>query len=129
WNDRLQKQFDPHPAPVSVGIPTVDGGAITLALEAGASFAVVSGQILVPSVHMPGEVFNGKPLRRLLVREPAFPGSLIVNQKGVRFCDESFYRDIVSGMTRFDVKTQTYPNLKAFLVFDQEWKDKYTLGS
>lgn len=129
WNGRLQNLFDPHPAPVSVGIPTVDGGAITLALEAGASFAVVSGQILVPSVHMPGETFNGKPLRRLLVREPAFPGSLIVNRDGVRFCDESFYRDITSGMTRFDAKTQTYPNLTAFMVFDQEWKDKYTLGS
>jgi len=129
WNERLQGLFDPHPTPVAVGIPTVTGDAITLALEAGASFAVVSGQILVPSVHVPGERFNGEPLRRLFVREPAFPGSLVVNPAGERFCDESFYRDLVSGLTRFDAKTQTYPNLGAHVVFDRAWKDKYALGS
>ncbi|HEY0639897.1 MAG TPA: FAD-dependent oxidoreductase [Pseudonocardiaceae bacterium] len=129
WSARLQGMFDPHPAPVSVGIPTVTGDVITLALEAGASFAVVSGQILVPSVHMPGETFNGQPLRRLFVREPAFPGSLVVNAAGRRFADESFYRDLVSGLTHFDAKTQSYPNLTAWVVFDRAWKDKYALGS
>lgn len=129
WNAKLHGLLNPHPVPVSVGIPTVTGDAMTMALSLGASFAVVSGQILVPSVHMPGETFHDQPLRRLFVREPAFPGGLIVNSKGERFSDESFYRDIVAGMTHFDAKDQTYPNMNAWFVFDRAWKDKYRLGS
>lgn len=129
WSAKLHGHFNPHPEPVPVGMPTVTGDALTMALSQGASFAVVSGQILVPSVHMPGETFNGKPLRRLFVREPAFPGSLIVNGMAQRFCDESFYRDIVAGMTHFHVKSQTYPNLRSWFVFDRAWKDKYRVGS
>lgn len=129
WSAKLHGLLDPHPEPVAAGIPTITGDAMTVALSLGASFAVVSGQILVPSVHIPGERFNGQPLRRLFVREPAFPGSLIVNSRGQRFCDESFYRDIVAGMTYFDVKTQRYPNLEAWFVFDRAWKDKYRIGS
>lgn len=129
WNKRMQQMFDPHPPANPAGIPTVDGEAITLALEAGASFSPISGEILVPAVNIPGEVFNGRPLWRLFVREPAFPGGMVVNDKGVRFADESFYRDVVSAMNRIDAKTQQYPNRTAYFVFDQAWKDKYWLGS
>lgn len=129
WSRRMQQMFDPHPPANPAGMPTVDGEAITLALEAGASFAPVNGEILVPAVSIPGEAFNGKPLWRLFVREPAFPGGLIVNGAGRRFADESFYRHVVSGMNALDAKTQQYPNKDAYFVFDQAWKDKYWLGS
>lgn len=129
WNRRMQEMLDPHPPATPAGMPTIDGEAITLALEAGASFAPVSGEILAPALSIPGEQFNGHPLRRLFVREPAFPGGLIVNGAGRRFADESFYRDVVSGMNRLDAKTQQYPNRDAYFVFDQAWKDKYWLGS
>jgi len=129
WNRRLQGFFDPHPPAVPAGIPTVDGEPILLALEAGASFASISGQILVPALSVPGEEFNGKPLRRLFVREPAFPGGLVVNTAGKRIADESFYRDLVSSINHLDAKTQQYLNRECYFVFDQEWKDKYWLGS
>jgi 3-oxosteroid 1-dehydrogenase len=129
WNDRMHHQLDPHQLPTSVGMPTVDGSGIVMALEQGAAYAVVAGQILIPTFHIPGEEYNGKPLWRLFVREPAFPGGVIVNQQGQRFCDESFYRAIIGGMTRFDLVSQSYPNGRAFFVFDEEWKRKYSLGS
>jgi 3-oxosteroid 1-dehydrogenase len=129
WNDRLHMQLNPHQLPTSVGMPTVDGGGLIMALEQGAALAIVAGQILIPTFHIPGEEYGGKPLWRLFVREPAFPGGLIVNQDGRRFCDESFYRAIVGGMTRFELTTQSYPNGRAFFVFDEEWKRKYALGS
>jgi len=129
WNPRMQHMFDPHPVASPAGMPTVDGEAITLALEAGASFAPVKGEILVPAINIPGETFNDRPLWRLFVREAAFPGSLIVNDAGVRFADESFYHAIVAGINYIDPKTQQYPNRNAFYIFDQAWKDKYWLGT
>ena len=51
-----------------------------------------------------------------------------MNGSGQRFCDESFYRSLCHEMARFDVRSQSYPNERAYLVFDQEWKDRYSLG-
>lgn len=129
WNTRMQRMFDPYPSAAPAGMPSVDGEAILLALEAGASFSSLSGQILVPALSIPGEELNGKPLRRLFVREPAFPGSLVVNRGGRRFADESFYRDLVAGINHLDAKSQQYVNHESYFVFDQAWKDKYWLGS
>ncbi len=129
WNDRLHRQLDPHRLPKSVGIPTVDGGGLMLALERGAAFAVVAGQILATTFHIPGEEMMEQPLWRLFVREPALPGGIVVDQNGRRFCDESFYRALVNALTDFDLTTQSHPVDRAFFVFDSEWKAKYALGS
>jgi succinate dehydrogenase/fumarate reductase flavoprotein subunit len=100
-----------------------------LALECGAAYAVVAGQILSPTFHIPGETIMERPLWRLFVREPALPGGVVVDQNGKRFCDESFYRAIVYAFTDFDLTTQSHRVERAFFVFDAEWKAKYALGS
>lgn len=126
---RLRGIFDQAPQGIAAGMDTVTGDAIVLALENGASFAPVSGQIQLPTGHMEGEYFRGQPVQRLFHRETALPGGLIVNRSGKRFADESFYRDIVNEMNHLDARTQTYPNGEAFLVIDQAARDKYWLGS
>lgn len=126
---RLQGMLDIDPAPVAAGLETVDGGAVQLALENGASFAVGAGQILLPTTHIAGNVYRGQPVRHLLLRETALPGGIVVNRQGRRFADESFYRDLVHEMVRFDAKTQTYPNREAFLIVDEGAREKYQLAS
>jgi 3-oxosteroid 1-dehydrogenase len=128
WDDRLHRQLDPYPVPPAVGAPTVDGSAMLAALDVGAAFAVVGGQILIPTYAIPGDTYRGKPRRRFLVREPSLPGSMIVDRSGERFCDESFYRAIVHEMTHFDVVSGSYPHLEAFFVFDEQWKASYPMG-
>jgi 3-oxosteroid 1-dehydrogenase len=128
WNDELQQHLNPYFRPPAVGAPTVDGSGMLAALDMGAAVSTVAGQILIPTYSVPGEEHNGKPLRRFFVREPSLPGGIIVNQAGRRFCDESFYRAIVNEMTRFDVVDCSYPNRRAFFVFDEEWKNSYPVG-
>jgi succinate dehydrogenase/fumarate reductase flavoprotein subunit len=123
---RLQKRLDPHPVARPLGAPEVDGAALEAALELGAAFAVMDGQLLLPTYQIPRA--DGAAEHRTLIRESAFPGCLIVNASGQRFCDESFYRGVAHAMAQFDVITQSYPNRSAYLVFDQEWKDRYPLG-
>lgn len=124
----LQAQYDPHFPIDTVGVSTIDGSGITMALEIGAAFQVLTGQLMTPCIHIPGEELNGKPLYRITPKEPAFPGGIVVNRAGNRFCDESFAQAICHGMTQWDAVRQEYPNGKAYLVFDEEWKKLYALG-
>jgi 3-oxosteroid 1-dehydrogenase len=128
-NPEMQRQFDPHPPATAFTKPTVDGSGIQAAMNVGASFANVMGQLMAPVYVIPPESRGGAAIvGNVAGREPSFPGSFIVNMEGKRFCDDSFYRSIVSAMSRFDAKACRYANLPAYLVFDEEWKSTYRLG-
>ena len=128
-NLELQRQFDPHPPATAFTKPTVDGSGIQAAMNVGASFANVMGQLMAPVYVIPPESRGGETIvGNVAGREPSFPGSFIVNMEGKRFCDDSFYRSIVTSMSRFDAKACRYANLPAYLVFDEEWKSTYRLG-
>jgi len=127
-NQRAKAQYDPYTDTKGIGSPGVDGSGLTMALEIGAAFQALDGQLTTPSIHVPGEEADGRPLFRSAVREPAYPGGIVVNAGGRRFCDESFYRSLCHSMMHFDVVTQSYPNEVAWFLFDEEWKQTYSLG-
>jgi succinate dehydrogenase/fumarate reductase flavoprotein subunit len=124
----LQRRWDPHPVAHRLGSPAVTGDATLMALEIGAAFEVIDGQLLTPTYQVQDETTNGEPLHRLMVREAAFPGGIVVNGAGRRFCDEAFNRDLCHGMARFDVVTQSFPNHPAYFICDHQWKVDYQLG-
>jgi 3-oxosteroid 1-dehydrogenase len=127
-NAQFKRNLESHPPTVSLGAPTVDGSGLVMALELGAQFALQGGQLLTPAYHVEGEETDDGPIYRMLVREPGFPGSLIVNQAGHRFCDESSISYLRRALAALDLQTRSYPNHPAFFVFDQQWKDRYPLG-
>lgn len=128
-NDPIFKRnLEPHPPTVSLGAPTVDGSGLVMAMELGAQFALLGGQLLTPAYHVEGEETEAGPVHRMLAREPGFPGSLIVNRGGERFCDESAITELRRALALLDPHTRSYPNHPAFFVFDQHWKDRYPLG-
>jgi 3-oxosteroid 1-dehydrogenase len=127
-NGEMKRALEPHPETISLGATTVDGSGLVMALEKGARFALLGGQLIAPAYHVEGEEEAGRPVHRLLVREPGFPGSIIVNRAGRRFCDEATITDLRHSVAELDPHTRTYPNFPAFLIFDQQWKAKYPLG-
>jgi FAD binding domain len=127
-NPEMQRQFDPHPPAVAFTKPTVDGSGLQAAMNVGASFANVLGQLMSPGYVLPAEGGGDPIVGNVAGREPSFPGSIVVNGYGRRFADDSFYRALVMGMSHFDAKTCRFDNLPAYLVFDEEWKRTYRLG-
>jgi 3-oxosteroid 1-dehydrogenase len=119
----MQRQFDPHPPIVALTNPGVTGRAIKLAMNAGAAFVNLAGQLAAP-VYTSAQ--GSRP--NLVGREMTLPGSFIVNREGRRFTDDSFYRSLAWAMGTFDPRTCVYPNLPAYLIFDQEYKDTYRVG-
>jgi 3-oxosteroid 1-dehydrogenase len=50
-----------------------------------------------------------------------------VNARGRRFCDDGFYPDVAVKVARFDGADAGMPNWPAWLIFDDDFREKYGL--
>lgn len=130
YNKKLAKQFEQAPDWNSACPPYVHGDHFVLAGEVGAAIASVppTNLAMFYGYSIPGEEHEGVPLYRSSW-ECGCPHAIWVNQKGERFCDESFYKDYQPRLREWDGDHQTQPNIPPFLIFDQCYRDKYPLGS
>jgi 3-oxosteroid 1-dehydrogenase len=130
WRPELAKYFEHMPEWHSMCQPTLEGDALVAGGEIGAAIAAVPpsnlGQFY--GYNVPGETQAGAPLWRASW-EGGFPHALWVNRRGERFADESFYRDYLPKTRLWNGSTQSTPNFPPFLVFDQNFRDKYALGT
>jgi len=121
WNRRFVSSFDALPVAGSMALPTVTGDHIVLCSKLGViplpSRAPGQSPIFV-GYKVPTEKIYGRgPTYRLLV--PGRPHSIIVNSKGKRFSNDSFYPDVVAKVSRFDGQEDGLVNWPAWIVFDQ----------
>ncbi|HTJ42371.1 MAG TPA: FAD-binding protein [Kofleriaceae bacterium] len=130
WNARLARQYEQLPEWHSMCQPSVEGDNVVLGGEIGASLARVPNHNLGMffGYRIPGEEHDGKPLYRASW-EGGYPHALWVNRAGVRFGDESFYREYLPKVHAWDGVTQDHPNYPPFLIFDQQYRDKYAFAT
>jgi 3-oxosteroid 1-dehydrogenase len=114
----------------SAAPPYLHGDNIVMGTEVGAAIAAVPCQNLAMfyGYNIPGEEADGEPLYRASW-ECGVPHAIWVNSKGERFCDESTYKDYQPRLRHWDGQTQSMPNQPPFLIFDQNYRDRYPLGS
>jgi len=129
-NKKLATQFEQAPDWNSACPPYVHGDHFVLAGEVGAAIASVppTNLAMFYGYSIPGEEHEGVPLYRSSW-ECGCPHAIWVNQKGERFCDESFYKNYQPRLRQWDGDHQTQPNIPPFLIFDQNYRDKFPLGS
>ncbi|MBW1900845.1 MAG: FAD-binding protein [Deltaproteobacteria bacterium] len=130
-NLELARYYEDLPEWESTTMPTVEGDNILLGGEVGAAFARVPANNL--SVFMggniPGELHpDGKPMYRAL-NEGGCPHAIWVNRAGNRFCDESFYKDYLARIRKWVGFSNSQPNFPPFMIFDQQFAEKYPLGA
>jgi 3-oxosteroid 1-dehydrogenase len=58
----------------------------------------------------------------------SLPHTVVVNRFGERFGDESYFQAIVNAVRHFDVWKHSYPNMPCFVIFDQNYADKYSFN-
>ncbi|MCA9639828.1 MAG: FAD-dependent oxidoreductase [Myxococcales bacterium] len=130
WNEALCKDFllgvPTHPA----SVPTSRGDGLQMAMQAGAALGNMSHAWWCPAVEVPGETYDGAALYRPEFAARCLPHSLIVNAAGQRFTAEATnYNDVTKPF--FDHAPVGYrqKNLPAFLIVDQQYREKYALLS
>jgi 3-oxosteroid 1-dehydrogenase len=130
WNAELARYFEHLPEWGSMVQPSVAGDALVMGGEIGAAVAAVPAQNLglFFGYNVPGEQHEGQPLWRGSW-EGGFPHAIWVNRAGQRFADEAFYRDYLPKTRAWDGVNQTQPNFPPYLIFDQNFRDEYPLGT
>jgi 3-oxosteroid 1-dehydrogenase len=114
----------------SAAQPYLDGDHMVMGGEIGAAIGSVPPTNLAMffGYNIPGEEHDGKPLFRSCW-ECGCPHAILVNRAGERFCDESFYKDYNPRARTWDGHQQKLPNQPAFLILDQNYRDRYPLGT
>lgn len=130
WHPDFPKYYEGLPEWFSMCQPSVEGDNIIVGGEVGASTAGVPPYNLGMffGYRIPGETHEDRPLWRASW-EGGYPHALWVNKAGERFCDESFYRDYLPRTRAWDGTAQEHPNFPPYLIFDGNYRDKYSLAS
>jgi 3-oxosteroid 1-dehydrogenase len=125
YNKTLAQQLNLE----SMVFRSVDGANFRLAGPVGARIARVP-DITSLGFHIPGEEQQtGEPLWRNAMVAIGLPHAVVVNRKGNRFGNESFYRAIFGAVDIIDGGTQTHPNFPCWAILDSQAREKYPFGS
>ncbi|WP_159081683.1 FAD-dependent oxidoreductase [Nocardioides sediminis] len=125
WHPELAREFEVNLGMTSAAPPSIVGDHLRLAGAVGGRLSHHPKAIRL-GVRVPGDD-DGRPLNRVL-GAMAMPHALLVNRDGRRFGDESFYPSIGHAIKEIDGRTQTTPNWPCWMVFDQQFRDRYQLG-
>jgi succinate dehydrogenase/fumarate reductase flavoprotein subunit len=136
WNKGLSSTFLRGPMTAPASPPGNTGDGLKLAMRAGAALGNMTSAWWMTSMKIPGDAWpaNGENIpsaeRALPVLiERTLPHTMMVNAAGERFCNEANnYSALAGAFQSFDPATYDYPNLPAYLVFDQQYRDQYPFG-
>ena len=113
----------------SMVFSSVDGANFRLAGPLGARIAKVP-DITSLGFTVPGEEDEeGAPLWRTALAALGLPHTIVVNRKGRRFGNESFYRSFYYEIDRIDGANQSHPNYPCWAVLDSQAREKYPFVS
>lgn len=129
-NEELARYYEDLPEWKSMCQPYLHGDNLIMGGEIGAAIASVPpGNLgLFFGFNIPGEEHDGKPLYRA-ANQGGCPHALWVNRQGARFCDESFYKDYQPRTRSWNGLKNALANYPPYFIFDQNYRDKYSVGS
>ncbi|MGE2735669.1 FAD-dependent oxidoreductase [Mycolicibacterium vaccae] len=128
WN--TANQIETSPGFSSSAPAVVTGDHLVMAGEIGAAITVLPtvGMHTQLGYSLPTEEYEGKPLWRWALYEAAARHSIIVNDQGERFCDETWFFQQQDQLRDFDSVNRRYRNVPAYLIIDQNHRDQTRFG-
>ena len=119
----LAREFEGVPEACSPFPRAVNGDGWRLACSAGASTALVRNNLaMMLGFYVPPVGGALEPEFRLAqIMECQCPHTIIVNSRGERFSDESYFQDTVEAIRRYDIWSRTYVNSPSYLIFDSQY--------
>ena len=128
-NRAMRRNFLPLTDIVSNARESSKGDGLLLAASLGGQLRRMDEAWWMPAVIMRDPATRQMASPRGVVRELAFPGSIMVNRYGHRFVNEaSSYNDLGKAFLRFDASTHRFPNEEAWLIFDDAFRRTRTVA-
>jgi len=128
WNPELVRRFLGGPLTHPNSPPTNEGDGLKMAMALGADLGNMNEAWWCPSLAIPGEEYDGRPLHRGDFATRSLPHSMIVNRHGHRFVNEAHnYNDMMKAFFAFDPVAYERTNLPAWIVVDAQYLERYAL--
>lgn len=126
YDPDLVRDFLRGPLSRAIGAPTNTGDGLRMAMRIGAQLGNMREAWWAPVISIPGTRRDGAADGTLNSRERALPGAIIVNKSGHRFANEAAnYNAFGGAFHHLDESRLTYPNIPAYLIFDQSTIDRF----
>jgi 3-oxosteroid 1-dehydrogenase len=124
WDEDLRRTFLRGPMTHPVSMETNTGDALRMSMRAGAMLSTMREAWWIPVGAVPLE---SNPMGRVLVNgQRTLPHSILVNRRGRRFTNEAAnYNAFGAAFHVEDVSRFDYANLPCWLIFDQQYVDRY----
>jgi succinate dehydrogenase/fumarate reductase flavoprotein subunit len=130
WNESLKSRFLSGRVPVPNTPPCNFGDGLLMAMEVGADLGNMGEVWHYPSLHIPGETYDNRPLSRGIKAERSGPHVIWVNRRGERFVNEAAnYNSVGKAFFTMEANEPSYRNVPAWAVFDQQYREKYAVGT
>jgi 3-oxosteroid 1-dehydrogenase len=101
-----------------------------MAAEIGAAIRRIQNNLnlMLGFTLMPDEPSVGPIQCMAGISEMCSPHTMVVNRKGERFADESYFQSVVPALRKFDTLSHGYANLPCYLIFDAQYAGNYALA-
>ncbi|MDZ4044786.1 MAG: FAD-binding protein, partial [Rhodoglobus sp.] len=127
WDSRAMQGFEGLPGVRSAAPPAVTGDHFRLMAPFGPRL-VSEPKPMRLGYPIPGREDDGRGMTGIF-RAVSYPYSILVNESGRRFCDESFYPAIGHALKRIDGRRQAFENWPCWWVFDTRFRSEYSFSS
>jgi 3-oxosteroid 1-dehydrogenase len=130
WNAELMADFDPIPGLLPLSPPSSTGDGLIMGAEIGAAIRRIQNNLnLMLGFHLVPDEPNREPIPCMAgISEMCSPHTIVVNQAGQRFADESYFQSVVPALRKFDTLKHGYANLPCYLIFDRQFAASYALA-
>lgn len=130
WDEDKRQAFLRGPMDAPASPPTARGEGLALAMQSGAKLGNMTQAWWAPTLVVPDAPWPGGEQRAMPVLiERTVPHSILVNREAKRFCNEAAnYSALAGAFHAFDPQRYDYLNLPAWLVFDQDYVERYPIG-
>lgn len=130
WDEEKRQAFLRGPMDAPASPPTAQGDGLVLAMQSGAKLGNMTQAWWAPTLVTPDMPWpNGEQRAMPVLIERTVPHSILVNRKGQRFCNEAAnYSALAGAFHAFDPQSYDYLNLPAWLVFDEDYVERYPIG-
>jgi 3-oxosteroid 1-dehydrogenase len=130
WNADLSRCFLKGPLAYPASPPTNTGDGLKMLMAAGAALGNMTSAWWCPTIVTEECWDDGSPRAVPVLIERTLPGSIIINGKGVRFCNEAVnYSAIAGAFHAFDPGQYAYANTPSWLVFDDAYKQRNAVAT
>ena len=107
---------------------TVTGDGMVLGLEVGAAIRKINNNMAMILAYRMTDPDGRTRVIQAGIVELFSPHTMVVNKSGRRFADETFFQGMVPALREFDTQTHTFKNLPCYLIFDQQFAEKFAFG-